>query len=245
MPIETLAAAVAIILLAFVIRGITGFGSGLIAVPLLAHFLPLQFVVPFILVLDVTAAATLLGGQGLRQVRWDELKPLVPFGVIGVLLGVSLLMNLPKTPLLLGLGIFVLIFGLRSLLDLHGERSISRLWAVPAGLTGGTVGALFGTGGPPYVIYLSHRLHDKSQLRATFSGLFMIEGSLRVALFLATGLLLQENMATALLLALPVSMLGLYLGHHIHLGIGRPQIMRLIGLLLLGSGASLMWKALA
>jgi uncharacterized membrane protein YfcA len=244
MPVETLATAVAIILVAFVIRGITGFGSGLIAVPLLAHFLPLQFVVPFMLVLDFTAAVTLLGGQGLRQVRWDELKPLVPFGIAGVLLGISLLMNLPKTPLLLGLGVFVLIFGLRSLLNLHGEHTISRLWAIPAGLTGGTVGALFGTGGPPYVIYLSHRLHDKGELRATFSGLFMIEGGLRVILFLFTGLLLQENMATALLLALPVSMLGLYLGHHVHLGIGRAQMMKLIGLLLLGSGASLIWKAL-
>ena len=241
---ETLAAAILIILFAFVIRGITGFGSGLIAVPLLAHFLPLQFVVPFMLVLDVVAAVALLGGQGKSRVNWQELKPLLPFGVTGMLLGVGLLMNLPKTPLLLGLGTFVLIFGLRNLFDIHGEKPISRWWAIPAGLSGGTVGALFGTGGPPYIVYLSHRLHDKAELRSTFSGLFMIEGGLRVAAFLSTGLLLQEHMATALLLALPVMALGLFVGHHIHLGISQRHMLKMVGLLLAGSGISLVWKSL-
>lgn len=241
---ETLAAAILIILFAFVIRGITGFGSGLIAVPLLAHFLPLQFVVPFMLVLDVAAAVALLGGQKTSRVNWNELKPLIPFGVSGMLLGVGLLVNLPKTPLLLGLGAFVLVFGVRNLFDIHGEKPISRFWAIPAGLSGGTVGALFGTGGPPYIVYLSHRLRDKGELRSTFSGLFMIEGSLRIAAFLATGLLLQEHMAAALLLALPVMALGLYLGHHIHLGISQQRMMRTIGLLLVGSGISLIWKSL-
>ena len=246
MPPETLAAAVLIILFAFFVRGIAGFGSGLIAVPLLAHLLPLQFVVPFILVLDVTASVSLLGGGAKSErVNWRELKPLLPFGITGMLLGVGLLMNLPRTPLLGGLGVFVLIFGLRNLFDIHGEKPISRLWAIPAGLTGGTVGALFGTGGPPYIVYLSHRLRDKAELRATFSGLFMIEGGLRATAFLLTGLLLQEYMLTALLLALPVMALGLYLGHHVHLGISQRQMMKLIGLLLVGSGVSLVLKALA
>ena len=78
------------------------------------------------------------------------------------------------------------------------------------------MGALFGTGGPPYIIYLSHRLKDKAELRATFSGLFTFEGGLRLVAFLATGLLLQNGMLTALLAALPVMALGLYLGHRAH-----------------------------
>jgi uncharacterized membrane protein YfcA len=214
----------------------------LIAVPLLAHFLPLQFVVPFVLVLDFTASIA-LGGKTRDQIDWNELKPLLPFGAAGVLLGVTLLIRMPREPLLIGLGIFVLIFGARTLLNIHGEKPISRLWAVPAGLTGGTVGALFGTGGPPYIIYLSHRLKDKTKLRATFSGLFTLEGGLRVVTFLATGLLLQGGMLTALLAALPIMALGLYLGHRVHLGISSRQMLKLIGALLIGSGASLIWKA--
>lgn len=239
---ETLAAAGAILLLAYFIRGISGFGSGLIAVPLLAHFIPLQFVVPFILVLDFTASIA-LSGHTRKHVQWVEVKPLVPFTIIGVILGVVLLIQLPKGPLLTGLGIFVIIFGLRNILNLHGEKLISRWWAIPTGLTGGMVGALFGTGGPPYVIYLSHRLRDKAEIRATFSGLFLIDGGLRIISFLVAGLLLQNHMFAALLGALPVMALGLYLGHKVHVGLTNQQILKLIGLLLLISGMSLLWKA--
>ncbi len=196
------------------------------------------------LVLDFTASIA-LGGKTRKHINWDELKPLLPFSVAGVMLGVMLLIQMPREPLLIGLGIFVLIFGVRNLLNIHGETTISRLWAIPTGLTGGTVGALFGTGGPPYIIYLSHRLKDKAELRATFSGLFTFEGGLRIVSFLATGLLLQNGMLTALLAALPVMALGLFLGHRAHLGISSLQMLKLIGMLLIGSGISLIWKALS
>jgi hypothetical protein len=239
---ETLIAAFSILLLAYFIRGISGFGSGLIAVPLLAHLLPLQFVVPLVLVLDFSASLA-LSRHTRGHARWDEIKPLLPFSVAGVILGVALLIKLPKEPLLIGLGLFVIVFGLRNLLNLHGDKPISRLWAAPAGLTGGMVGALFGTGGPPYVIYFSHRLQDKAEIRATFSGLFLLDGGLRIVTFLVTGLLLQPGLWYALLGALPVMAAGLYLGNKVHLGLSNQQILRIIGGLLLGSGASLLWKA--
>lgn len=212
--------------------------------PLLAHFLPLQFVVPFVLTLDFSASLA-LGGKTRKHINWSELKPLMPFGATGVILGVTLLINAPRAPLLIGLGIIVLIFGIRTLLNTHGETIISRWWAIPAGLTGGTVSALFGTGGPPYIIYLSHRLKDKAELRATFSGLFTLEGGLRIVAFLATGLLLQKGILIATLTALPVMALGLYLGHRAHIGVSNAQMLKLVGILLIASSISLIWKALS
>ncbi|MCG6938956.1 MAG: sulfite exporter TauE/SafE family protein [Gammaproteobacteria bacterium] len=237
-------AAFFILLSAYFIRGITGFGSGLIAIPLLAHFLPLTFVVPMMLALDF-AASIVLSRHTRLQVRWDEIRVLIPTSLAGMLIGVVLLVNLPREPLLVGLGLFVIFFGLRYLFNVHGEKSISRWWSLPTGLSGGLIGAMFGTGGPPYVIYLTHRLHDKSQLRGTLSGLFLLEGALRIITFLIMGLLLQPDMLKSLLLALPLMGLGLYLGNRVHLGITRRQQLALIGVLLLGSGGSLLWKAWA
>jgi uncharacterized membrane protein YfcA len=231
-----------IVLAAYCIRGIAGFGSGLIAVPLLAHFLPLTFVVPLILVTDF-AASIVLGTHTRQHARWDELKVLLPFGLLGVVAGTTLLLNLPKTPLLIALGLLVLLFGARSLLNIHGTRSVSRLWAAPAGLVGGTVSALFGTGGPPYVIYLNHRLHAKSELRATFSLLFLIEGGVRIVSFLLVGLLLEPSLLFAILAALPLVAAGLWLGNHMHLGISSQTMQRLIGVILVVSGVSLLWRA--
>lgn len=241
---ETYLAAFFILLFAYFIRGITGFGSGLIAIPLLAHFLPLTFVVPMVLALDFVASIVLSRHTHL-QVRWDEIRILLPTSVIGMLIGAVLLVNLPREPLLVGLALFVIFFGLRYLFNVHGEQPISRWWSLPTGLSGGLIGAMFGTGGPPYVVYLSHRLHDKTQLRGTLSGLFMLEGALRIVVFLIMGLLLQPDILKSIALSLPLMGLGLYLGNRVHLGITRRQQLALIGILLLGSGGSLLWKAWA
>lgn len=235
-------AAFFIILVAYFLRGITGFGSGLIAIPMLAHFLPLTFVVPMVLVLDFVPSVVLSRHMHL-QVRWDEIRFLLPPSIVGILAGSLLLVNLPREPLLVGLGLFVIFFGLRSLFNVHSEKPISRWWSIAAGLSGGLISALFGTGGPPYVVYLSHRLHDKTQLRGTLSGLFMLDGALRVITFLFIGLLLQNEMLRALLMALPLMGLGLYLGNKVHLGISSRQQLALIGALLLMSGGSLLLKA--
>lgn len=128
---------------AYLIRGIAGFGSGLIAVPLLAMNYPLQFVVPLILTLDFIASF-ILGGVGGKQADWKEIKLLLPFGIVGALLGVFGLLRFPASPVLITLGLFTAFFGARNILGLQPEGGISRLWAVPAGLIGSSAGALFG-----------------------------------------------------------------------------------------------------
>lgn len=214
------------------------------AVPLLALYLPLQFVVPLILVTDVCASVIMSGGTH-RHARWDEVWILLAASAVGIMLGANLLVSLPTPPLLMGLGGIILVFGVRSVLKIQGIRPIARTWALPAGFMGGVIGALFGTGGPPFVMYLSRRLRDKSQLRATFSILFLIDGALRIVVFIIAGLLLQAGMVLSVLVALPLMALGLYAGHRVHVGLSQPHMQRLIGGLLIISGVSLLWKAWA
>jgi hypothetical protein len=230
------------LLIAYFIRGISGFGSGLIAIPILALWLPLTYVVPLMLLLDFSASI-LLSGVNLRQVNWREVRTLIPLSIIGITLGTHLLTSLPMQPMLITLAIFVAIFGIRSLLNLHGDKIISRWWAIPAGLSGGTIGALFGTGGPPYIIYLGHRITDKTALRATFSGLILVEGSLRISSFAYAGLFSDTRLFWSYVAAMPIVAIGLTLGNRAHIGLTREKMMRLIGLLLLGSSVSLLIKA--
>ena len=229
---------------AYFIRGITGFGSGLISVPLLALFLPLTFVVPVILLLDFIASIV-IGGFNRQYVRWRELLILIPVGFVGVGLGTHLLVNLPQTPMLIALAIFVLLFAIKSLLNIRGDQPISQAWAIPAALTGGTVGGLFGTGGPPYVIYLAHRIHHKSELRATLSALFFTEGLARIISFLVAGLLMSAEVWIALFAGLPIMLGVLYLGGRVHHGLSAVPMARLIGGLLIVASVSLLIKAFA
>ena len=239
---EQIAAAAAILITAYFIRGITGFGSGLISVPLLALFLPLTFVVPLVLLLDFTASLV-IGGVNRQHVRWRELMILIVPSIVGVGIGAHLLVSLPQTPMLVGLAIFVLLFAIKSLLNIHGDKPISQAWAVPAALTGGTVGGLFGTGGPPYVIYLSHRIRDKSVLRATLSAVFFAEGLTRIITFVVAGLLMSREIWIAYLAGLPIVLGVLYAGGRVHYGLSAARMERLIGGLLLVASISLLIKA--
>jgi uncharacterized protein len=235
--------ATVVLLLAYFVRGISGFGSGLIAVPLLALRFPLQQVVPFMLVADFAASA-LVGGIHFNHVNWSEIRRLLPATLVGVVIGTTLLVLLPPSALLTVLGIFILVFALRGLLAKTGPFTpASSLWAYPAALSGGAVSGLFGTGGPPYVIYLSHRIQDKSALRATLSGLFFVEGLIRILTFLAAGLLWAGQTWLNSLLAAPIVIVSLYAGSHIHTRLSDRQMLRLVNLLLLGSAAAVLVKA--
>jgi hypothetical protein len=95
------------------------------------------------------------------------------------------------------------------------------------------------------VIYLTHRIHDKSDLRATFSALFFTEGITRIASFLVAGLLMTSQVWIAYFAALPIMLGALYLGGRVHVGLTPLQMTRLVGVLLLVSSVSLLFKAMS
>ena len=125
---------------------------------------------------------------------------------------------------------------------LYAQTAGSRSWAIPAGLAGGSAGALFGVGSPPYIIYLTRRLHDKSEVRATFSWLIAIDGGFRLGLFLIAGLLFEPKLQIAYLLGLLPMAGGLYMGNKVHMDITSEGMLRVVGALLVLSGAMLFLK---
>ena len=112
------------------------------------------------------------------------------------------------------LGVFVLIFAVYQTLPLPDLRG-SRIWAFPAGLLGGLVGTIFGTGGPFYMIYLSLRGLGKTETRASFASYFFIDGSIRLIGFLLIGMLNKE-LFIALIVLLPAAAIGLLVGGRVH-----------------------------
>lgn len=240
---EIYAGVLSVVLLAYFMFGVSGFGSSLIAVPLLSNFLPLRSAVMLALILDLISAV-ILSRKEKYHVRWDEIKPMLPFALFGIVAGAAMLSRVPSRPLFFVLGIFVTLIGLRYLLIRPGKSAISRRWSMLAGMAGGTASALFGTGGPAYMSYLAHRLTNRSELRATFSGLLALDGGLRVAVFIVTGLFFTSLDLRTLAVALPAMVLGLVLGHRTHKVLSNRHIKQLTAVLLLISGMSLLIRAI-
>jgi hypothetical protein len=193
--------------------------------------------------LDFTASFV-LGGANTKKADWKEIRMLLPFGLIGACLGAFALLKLPATPVLLTLGAFTMFFGFRNIFGVNSEKRISSAWALPAGVGGGAAGALFGTSGPPYIIYLTHRLKDKTAVRATFSWLFVIDGGFRLGLFLVAGLLFDSKLQLVYFLSLLPMLIGLHMGNKVHMDITSEGMLKVVGGLLVVSGALLFLKVI-
>ena len=88
MTLETAAYSAAVLFVAYLVRGIAGFGSGLIAVPLLTLFSPVTVVVPVVVSLDYIGSAS-QSVRNLHDIAWREQIALVPFMLIGIGGGLS------------------------------------------------------------------------------------------------------------------------------------------------------------
>jgi len=229
-----------VLFFAYLIRGVAGFGSALIAVPLLALTLPLTIVVPLVVFLDYVGS-TSQGIKNRESIRWSEILPLLPFSIIGVTVSLFVMESVRPEMLSVALGGFVILFAAYQLLPMKLGQA-RRIIAIPSGLLGGFVGTLFGTGGPFYVIYLNLRKLDKDAFRATFASIFLLDGALRLIGYALKGFYTLEMLAY-LAMAVPVAGLGLFFGGRIHTALGRDTFVRLISVLLLGSGTALLMKA--
>jgi len=195
-------------------------------------------------VLADLAAAFSVGLENPKKAVRAEWTRLVPMILVGTALGVTLLVNLPRAAGMLLLGLFVVSFGIFSLSRRTSDRTISPRWAWVAGLAGGITSTLFGAGGPPYVIYLSQRGLTKEQFRATMGFATMTSVSLRAVAFTLTGLLLEVDVWLTALAVVPACLLGIWTARRIFLRISREALMRAVALLLLASGASLIFRAI-
>lgn len=228
-----------VLLAAYTIKGMAGFGSGLLAVPLLALVAPLTVVVPVLGL--ISYSGTVIQAYQLRQhVVWRDCLLVLPFSIVGVIAALWLFKQVDLYWLNKALAIFVMSYALLSLRPEHGSVK-HRFWAMPAGFFAGLVGTLFGTGGPFYVTYLKLRQLDKSAFRATIVFIFLFDGAIRISAYSVSGFYPSDALIMAVL-ALPVLFLGLFFGHRIHLKISKQRFNQIISLILLFSGLMLLLK---
>lgn len=225
------------------IFGITGFGSALLTIPLATHLVSLQFALALFALLDCTNAWR-IGLADPKSAVAAEWKPILPLVVVGTTIGLTLLVNLPRDAAMVALGVFVLVVAISNLTQGDKVGLVSRRWAYVAGIAGGLSSSLFGAGGPPYAIYLSRRGLTKEQYRATLGICTIFSITLRVCAFIIAGLLMTLKPWLWALACLPASMAGLWVASKAFARFSRDTLIRVIGMLLVVSGVSLILRGL-
>jgi len=230
-----------VIVVGYTVFGLSGFGSTVISVPILAHFLPVSYLVPLMVILDMTSA-TLMGARGREQVAVAELKRILPFMFMGFVVGATALVKVPDDYLRPALAVFTIAIGLNSILNPRVRGGISPWWCIPTGIVGGAVATVFGAGGPLYATYLSGRLQDKTEIRSTMSALISISAFTRAIVYAIAGLLLHMAILVGGLALAPFVFIGLTIGHRIHVGLTQEQMRRVVGAIVVVTGTLLLFK---
>jgi len=237
-----LAFCAAVLFVAYTLRGATGFGAGVVAIPLLSLALPLSVVIPVITALGIIASF----GQSVQEIRyvdWRALRGLALPSAIGLALGLWLFASLDRALLLEAFASFIIAYGLWSLVP-HSPvaRRPSILLAAAAGSTGGLVATLFGgMAGPFYVIYLRALALDKRRFRASMSSVLLCLALLRAGGYGSLGMYGSTAIA-ALLLFAPAMVLGMLAGERWHVRLDQAWFERVVAVLLALSGGALLLR---
>lgn len=181
------------------LRGYTGFGFALAAVPALSIILEPALIVPVAMLLQFLAGVQLLR-KTRHQVEWPVIWPLLIGAAVGTPFGIWLLAALPAAPMRGFIGLILLV---AVILLWRGVRfQVNPRSGLTLGI-GGLSGILNGgtaIGGPPVVIYFLASARSAAVSRATllmyffFLSLGSIVGAVAVGLMTGRMLLLAAVM---------------------------------------------------
>ena len=240
----TIAAILAVVFLATLIRSAFGFGEALIAVPLLALLIPVEVAAPLAALVSITVAAVVLM-QDWRKVHVGSAGWLVVSTIFGVPLGLWLLMAAPESAVKAVLAVVIIGFSAyclasRRLFELKDDR-LAMLFGFVAGVLGGA----YGMNGPPLVIYGALRRWSAEHFRATLQGYFLPASLIGMAGYWLAGLWVP-TVTRYYLLSLPPVLGAIFLGRMLNQRLKREQFLFYVHIGLVTVGATLLvqsvWK---
>ncbi len=197
-------------LAAAIVRGFSGFGAGLIFMPVAAAcFGPtpaagILFVIDTVLILPFAVRAA-------KLVDWREILPLGMGAVLAVPAGVFVLLNADPIPLRWGLSLAI-IASVGLLAAGWRYRGPTRTWlSASVGALAGFMSGAAQVPGPPVLIYWLGREVVSATMRANAIVFFMFTTAVSGVLFVLGGIFTADVMARAAAL-FPVYALGIVLG---------------------------------
>ena len=164
---------VAIIFAAVFTQSLSGFGSALISMPLLAPLLGLHVATPLVALMGgVMETLLLIYYREALNVR--AVWRLVLASIVGIPVGVLMLRGLDEDITLTILGVIIVGYALYALLNFKLPKLEHSLWGYVAGFFAGVFGGAYNTAGPPVIIYANCRQWEPAEFKANLQGFFII-----------------------------------------------------------------------
>ena len=229
-----------IFLLAGLVQGLTGFGSALVAIPLLSLIIDIKTAVPLCL-LNGLIITTYLAIKLRRHLDWQKISPLLIGSLPGVVVGIGLLKEIEGTYIRYAIGVLLILYSLINLLFSPRPLHPGKGWGYLAGFFSGAIGSAFSVGGPPAVIYTTLTSWTGKQIKATLTGFFATNCYITVALHAVSGITTLTTIKIFAFTA-PMVLIGTFLGSLISGRINRKTYLRLIYFFLIVMGGMMIFS---
>lgn len=228
----------------YVVRAISGFGSTLVALPIMVYVVPIHAAIPLNAALGLFAIG-FAAWHDRRFVIPSELRALLPANILGVVTGIYIFSRLDSVVLPKIFGGFVVAYAayvLVSEVRRVEHRACSIRWAAPVSYCGAVIDSLFGGGGGMLAaMYMHRRGHDQRAFRATLCVLWTIELVFRVVGY-GIGGYYDTPTLLLLLFMLPAMAAGEWVGRRVTSRMSQRAFTRFLAVVLMACGTSLVFK---
>ena len=246
--ILTYALVAGVIFLTHFQQGITGFGSGALAMSFLTLLIGFETAVT-VLIIQGWILALLTVADSWRKIVWREFAWILVLAGLGMPFGIWMAARLPTNTLKLILGLFCIAVGIEGFVT-----QLFRAAPVMAGANtrrlaslflpiGGAFHGAFASGGPLLVIYATRTITDKSLFRVTLCLVWVVLNSVLIVQRAFSGAITLHVAYVAAFLV-PFSFLGFFVGNHAHYRVNDMLFRKIVFVVLIAVGAFLAWSTI-
>jgi len=224
------------------VSGLSGFAMGLVVSGVWLHI-----ITPSQNALLIVLCGLITQGSGIWRVRhaldWRKIWPFILGSAIGVPVGTALLTSIDQGTLRITMGVLLVLFSLYGLMR-PAFRPVEG--GIPAelgvGVANGLIGGLTGLGGIAVTIWSQLRSGPKDAQRAIFQPVLFATFAMTAISLAFVGAYTAETMKLYAF-ALPALIAGIWCGLHLYGKLDDAAFRRVILILLLASGVSLIVPA--
>ena len=219
---------IAIIILAYFVKGLSGFGPALIMIPFLTFFYDPATAIVVTTLFDFLAGIILFY-RVRGQINWRFILPIIIMMSAGAVLGTYLLGALPETMIKQVMGAVIGSFAIyiMSGRENGADKKLKRQWPkYPVGLLSGILGGFLGMSGPPLIIYMKLN-YTKNFFRTQLIGIFLFGAGWRLILYYLNEIPWHLDWHS-LIVFLPAMFLGVFAGDRVQLKISEVLFNRIV-----------------
>ena len=222
------------------VQGFSGFGSILLALPILSLFIDIKILIPLMVLCGCSMSIFLL-----IQLRPHlDLKKIIPLflgAIPGIPLGVLFLKKINPVIIYWILGLILISYSVYMLFFKSQNRGINEKWGYGFGFLSGFIGGGMSAGGPPVIVYTSLQDWKKDIIKVTLQGFFVVSGLLTILIHALSGLT-TSLVIRYYLISIPMLIVGTYLGSFYYKKISEESYRRLLLTLLAALGGFLIYR---